>query len=176
MKVFNFLLILLFTTLNLYSQQTPLYWMDDSQYPAKLRPVTFSNPLPIKITNQLDTNKLSFLDKNNNFTGTNSFSQVFSPVSIIADSTIDCSLSCNFEKTLVANTNFTFKNFISGQTLNIVLTNTESNYTVSWKNPTGLTIKWSGGIVPVQTTGAKSDVYTFIRVGSIIYGTVIQNF
>ena len=176
MKLINFFLIFLITALNLYSQQVPLYWMDDSQYPAKLRPVTFSNPLPIKIISQLDTNKLSFLDKNNNFTGTNSFSQVFSPVSIIADSTIDCSLSCNFEKTLVANTNFTFKNFISGQTLNIVLTNTESNYTVSWKNPTGLTIKWSGGIVPVQTTGAKSDVYTFIRVGSIIYGTVIQNF
>ena len=73
MKVFNFLLILLFTTLNLYSQQTPLYWMDDSQYPAKLRPVTFSNPLPIKITNQLDTNKLPFLNKDNTFTGTNYF-------------------------------------------------------------------------------------------------------
>ena len=176
MKRMKRIIILVLTLITITVQAQTSYWMDDSATPAKIRPISNMFPLPVVVVSQLDTNKLSFLDKNNNFTGTNSFSQVFSPVSIIADSTIDCSLSCNFEKTLVANTNFTFKNFISGQTLNIVLTNTESNYTVSWKNPTGLTIKWSGGIVPVQTTGAKSDVYTFIRVGSIIYGSVIQNF
>jgi hypothetical protein len=51
------------------------------------------------------------------------------------------------------------------------LTNTASNYVVTWP-----TVKWSGGSAPTMTIGAKSDVYTFVWDGSDVYGSVVQNF
>jgi hypothetical protein len=87
------------------------------------------------------------------------------PVAIAA-SAIDWSLGSTFTKTLAANTSFTFANAVDGRTIVVALTNTASNYTVSW----------SGGVAPTQTTGAKTDVYTFVKVGSAIYGSVVQNF
>jgi hypothetical protein len=76
-----------------------------------------------------------------------------------------------FLKALGANTTFTFSSLTTGQTIIVRLTNTASNYTVTWP-----TIKWSGGTIPVQTIGAKSDVYTFVYDGTDIYGSVVQNF
>jgi hypothetical protein len=76
-----------------------------------------------------------------------------------------------FAKTLTANSTFTFSNTTDGDTKIVALTNTASNYTVTW--PAG--IKWTGGAAPVQTTGAKTDVYTFVKIGSTIYGSVVQN-
>ena len=84
----------------------------------------------------------------NSLTGKNTFKQVSSTENTIIGDTIDCSKSCNFEQTLGANTNFTFSNFVSGQTINVVLTNTANSYLVSWKNPTDITIKRSGGTAP----------------------------
>lgn len=92
------------------------------------------------------------------------------PVTIAA-SAIDWSLGSTFTKTLSANMTFTFANAVDGRTIVVAITNTASNYTVSW---TGVT--WSGGTAPTQTTGAKTDVYTFVKVGSAIYGSVVQNF
>lgn len=94
----------------------------------------------------------------------------------IADSTINCNLSNAFQKTLGATQRFVFTNFGDGQTVNVAVTNTASNYTVTWVNPDGLTIKWTGNITPVQTIGAKTDIWTFIRFGTIIYGNVVQDF
>jgi hypothetical protein len=74
-------------------------------------------------------------------------------------------------KTLGANTTFTFSNATDGQTIVVALTNTASNYTVTWP-----TISWTGGVAPTQTIGAKTDVYTFIKIGSTYYGSVVQNF
>lgn len=84
---------------------------------------------------------------------------------------IDWALGNDFTKTLGANSTFTFSNLTEGQTINVTLTNTASNYTVTWP-----TVSWSGGVAPVQTVGAKSDVYTFKRVNGVTYGNVIQNF
>lgn len=94
----------------------------------------------------------------------------------IADSVINCNLSNTFQKTLGANQRFVISNIGDGQTINIAVTNTASNYTVTWVDPDGLTIKWADSSTPVQTVGAKTDVWTFVRIGTVIYGNVIQNF
>lgn len=77
-----------------------------------------------------------------------------------------------YTKTLAANTTFTFSNAVAGQTIVVVLTNTASNYTVTWPG----TVKWSGGVTPVMTTGAKKDVYTFVYDGTDYLGSAVQNF
>jgi hypothetical protein len=88
----------------------------------------------------------------------------------ISASAIDWATSQSFSKTLGANTTFTFSNTKDGQTIVVALTNTASNYTVTWP-----TVIWSGGAAPTQTIGAKTDVYTFIKIGSTIFGSVVQN-
>ncbi len=89
----------------------------------------------------------------------------------IASTAIDWATAITFTKTLAANTTFTFSNAADGETRIVALTNTASNYTVTWP-----TVVWSGGTPPVQTVGAKTDIYTFIKIGSTIYGSVVQNF
>jgi hypothetical protein len=84
---------------------------------------------------------------------------------------IDWSTGSLFTKTLAANSTFTFSNKTSGQTIVVRLTNTASNYTVTWP-----TVKWTAGAAPTMTTGAKSDVYTFVYDGTDVYGSVVQNF
>ena len=90
----------------------------------------------------------------------------------ISGTSIDWATGNVFTKTLSANTTFTFSNQASGQTIVVRLTNTASNYTVTWPG----SVLWSGGTAPVQTIGAKSDVYTFVYDGSSIYGSVVQDF
>lgn len=90
----------------------------------------------------------------------------------ISGTSIDWATGNVFTKTLSANTTFTFSNQSSGQTIVVRITNTASNYTVTWPG----SVLWSGGTAPVQTIGAKSDVYTFIHDGTSIYGSVVQNF
>ena len=75
-----------------------------------------------------------------------------------------------YTKTLAANTTFTFSNRTAGQTIVVRLTNTASNYTVTWP-----TVKWSGGAAPTMTVGVKSDIYTFIYDGTNVFGSFVQN-
>ena len=75
-----------------------------------------------------------------------------------------------YTKTLAANTTFTFSNVTAGYTILVRLTNTASNYTVTWP-----TVKWSGGVAPVMTVGAKSDIYTFVSDGTNIFGSFVQD-
>lgn len=90
----------------------------------------------------------------------------------IAALNIDWSLGTVFSKTLSASSTFTFSNDTTGWTIVVALTNTASNYTVTWPG----SVVWSGGVAPTQTVGAKTDVYTFIKIGSVVYGSVVQNF
>jgi len=76
-----------------------------------------------------------------------------------------------FTKILSANTTFTFSNATPGQTIVIRLTNTASNYTVTWPS-----MKWPVQTSPVMTTGAFSDVYTIIYDGTNYFGSYVQNF
>jgi len=94
------------------------------------------------------------------------------PPSAISASDIDWGSGNVFTKTLSANTTFTFSNRSSGQTIVVRLTNTASNYTVTWP----VAVLWSGGTAPTQTIGVKSDVYTFIHDGTTTYGSVVQDF
>jgi hypothetical protein len=85
----------------------------------------------------------------------------------IAASSIDWAAGSSFSKTLSANTTFTFANTASGQSITVAVTNTASNYTVTWP-----TVKWPGDLVPTQSTGVQTDVYTFKNIGGVIYGSV----
>lgn len=91
-------------------------------------------------------------------------------VTVAAAVEIDWAASNVHTKTLAANATFTFANMTSGQTIVVAVTNTASDYTVIWP-----TVQWSGGAAPTQTIGAKTDIYTFIRVGSVTYGAVSPN-
>lgn len=92
--------------------------------------------------------------------------------SIIADSVINAGISTVFTKTLSANQRFVVSNIVSGQTIEVAVTNTASNYTVTWVTE----ITWQGGVTPTQTIGAKTDIYTLKKIGSIIYGVATQDF
>ena len=92
----------------------------------------------------------------------------------IAAAAIDWATGASFSKTLSASTTFTFANSLPGQEIRVAITNTVANYTVAW--PASPTLKWSGGSAPTQTIGAKTDVYTFVNIGGVIYGSVVQNF
>jgi hypothetical protein len=75
-----------------------------------------------------------------------------------------------YTKTLGANSTFTFSNQAVG-TIVVRLTNTASNYTVTWPS-----VQWcNDDVAPTMTTGAKSDVYTFIYDGTNTFGCYTQN-
>lgn len=93
------------------------------------------------------------------------------PTVTISALDINWSIAQTFKKTLAANSTFTFSNATDGRTIVVAITNTASNYTVAF--PAG--VKWSGGTQPVQTVGAKVDVWTFVLIGSTYYGSVVQN-
>lgn len=93
------------------------------------------------------------------------------PSIVVPSTVIDWSLGRLYSKTLSANTTFTFVNAVDGAELEVALTNTASNYTVTW--PSG--IKWVGGSAPTQTVGAKTDVYRLRQIGTTIYATAAQN-
>ena len=81
---------------------------------------------------------------------------------------VDWSTSGVFSKTLSAGANaITFSNSLDGQTISIVLTGAAS--TVTW--PAGT--KWPGGTTPTQTASG-TDVYSFVKVGTTIYGSAVQ--
>jgi pectate lyase-like protein len=105
-------------------------------------------------------------------------SQNFTPqASALTETTnatiINWNISNTFTLTLNGNLNsVTLLNQQSGQTIVVAITNTVSNYTVTWGN----SIKWTGGSQPVQTIGAHTDVWTIIDLGGTLYGSVVQNF
>lgn len=92
------------------------------------------------------------------------------PGLVIGASAIDWLLGTKRFKTLSANTTFTFSN-VYDQVIVVAITNTAGNYTVTWP-----TVVWQAGVTPTQTLGAHTDIYTFIRLNGITYGTVSQGF
>ncbi len=81
---------------------------------------------------------------------------------------IDWSASGVFSKTLGAGAQvFTFANEADGQTIIVIVTGAAS--TLTWP-----TVKWAGGVAPTQTASG-TDVYTFVKAGSTIYGAVVQD-
>lgn len=90
----------------------------------------------------------------------------------ISGTSIDWSAGSTRTKTLDADTTFTFSNATDGQTITVAITNTASDYAVTWP----VSVVWTGGTAPTQTLGIKTDIYTFKKIGSTVYGTVVPNF
>ncbi len=68
---------------------------------------------------------------------------------------------------------FNFSNQRDGQTIAVSVSNTGlANYTGIWPS----TIKWPGQTVPSQTSGSFTDIYTFLDITGMIYGSIVQNF
>jgi hypothetical protein len=98
-----------------------------------------------------------------------------SPVTV-ANDTIHAASGTVFTKTLSGNSTFKLAGLSDGQSITFAVTNTVSNYTVSWSALGGLNLYWPGNSVPVQTTGNHVDLYTFKRIGNDIFGSVVQNY
>ncbi len=80
---------------------------------------------------------------------------------------IDWSAGSVFYKTLGAGAQvFTFSNAADGMTIIVEVTGAAS--TLTWPS-----VKWPGGVAPTQTASG-TDIYTFVKRGSTIYGAVNQ--
>src|SRR4030095_1572352 len=90
---------------------------------------------------------------------------------------IDCSIARTFSRTLAANTTYTITNISDGATATAAVQQAASGapYTTPFAVAGGRT--WKGGFAPTQTTTAnKTDLYTFIHIGSAVYGSASQNY
>jgi len=88
----------------------------------------------------------------------------------IAALEINWSLGGVFSKTLAAGANvFTFANATDGWLISVDLTSNGGGSTVTWP-----TVLWTGGVAPTQTSTGR-DLYTFVKRGSGIIGTVYPN-
>ena len=93
------------------------------------------------------------------------------PTVTIAASAIDWSLGNVFSKGLAANITFTFTNTTDGQTIRVRILQ-DASHTVHWP----ATVMWPGGIEPTMTVGGgRFDIFTFINIAGIIYGTAVQD-
>jgi hypothetical protein len=91
--------------------------------------------------------------------------------------TIDCSIARTFSRTLAANTTYTLTNIPDGDTVTVAVKQAAAGgpYTTTITVAGGVT--WKGGVAPVQTTTAnKTDLFTFIHIGSVVYGSASQNY
>jgi hypothetical protein len=116
------------------------------------------------------------LEQSNTYTGAAVFnSRAYASQDSLsaAEVNINWSNGNSFIKVLTGNTTLNLSNTVDGQNVIIAVSN-PSTYTLSWT--ADVNIKWSGDKVPVQTTGNKTDIYSFIRLGDAIYGTYKQNF
>lgn len=140
-----------------------------------------------------DTAKILHTDQNEVVTGRPTFSDLVTfndsilttdvkytslrttPVTVTND-TLYATTGSVFTKTLSADVTFKLSGLADGQIITFAVTNTEHDFTVAWSALGGLTLYWSGGDVPTQTTGAKTDIYIFQRIGNNIYAAAIQNY
>jgi hypothetical protein len=92
----------------------------------------------------------------------------------ILTSIVDWSSGNTKIKYLTENTVLNMINTVNGAQITIVVMNS-SSYTLAW-TCSEAPIMWISGITPIQSTSGKTDIYSFIRAGGKIYGTVIQNY
>lgn len=85
---------------------------------------------------------------------------------------IDWDTSNIFEKDISANSTFTFSNDTTGQTIIVKITNTtggavEANFPGA--------VQWQGGTAINSVPANTSNIYTFVKVGTNIYASVIDD-
>lgn len=118
-----------------------------------------------------DGMRMAFTKANRNF---DELYQRIAPLAseeIAGDGIVDWDLSDNFYRTLTANTTISFTNNSDRKVITLALTNTASNYTVTWPG----TVYWPDGIGPMMSEGAVTDLYTFVQLGGKVFGFFIQN-
>lgn len=87
--------------------------------------------------------------------------------------TIDWSSGNVFNYTITGNTTFSFTNNRDGQTIVLAVRNTGlNNFTNTWPS----SVRWPYNTTPTQTSGAFTDVYTFIKMGTGIFANTVQNY
>jgi len=92
------------------------------------------------------------------------------PSVAIASTEIDWAVAGTRYKVLGASDTFTFANAADGQIVNVAITNTGA-FVPTFPG----SIVWAGGSAPTPTAG-KTDFYTFIKIGSTVYGAARLNF
>ncbi len=99
--------------------------------------------------------------------------------SALSGTVVDWATSFCYTKTLSANTTLTFVNPVSGKNIQLRITNTGANYTLTLPNTAGAgtSVLWPGSTIPVLTTGQHSDIFTIFFDGTNYYGaTPTQNY
>lgn len=126
----------------------------------------------------LDTSRIPFKNQANNFTADIDITGVTTSTNYsnktptnIASNTIDGTLNNLFTKTLSGNITLSFSTLPSNKWVSVWITNTTDNYTVDWSG-----ITWPANTAPTQTIGDHTDVYSFIKINSVIYGSIVQNY
>jgi hypothetical protein len=102
------------------------------------------------------------------------YGRIVSPAQVASaagSETIDCALKHVGLKTGGTAT-ITLSNLAEGQTFTLVINSTGSAYTITWSPA----IKWPAGIVPSPSPNSSvQDIYTFVKIGGDILGTVVKN-
>lgn len=89
--------------------------------------------------------------------------------------TVDWSSGNVFNYTITGNTTFSFSNDKDGQTIVLSVRNTGTNFfSGTW--PSSVRWPYNGIVQPAQTSGSFTDVFTFIKMGTGIFGNVVQSF
>lgn len=102
------------------------------------------------------------------FTGTVTINRVIKPPVAVLTSDIDWGTGDVHYLTLSAGANvLTFSNMRDGQIITLEVTGAASTLTLP-------TTRWPGGVVPTQTPSG-TDIYTFMKRGANINGTVLQD-
>jgi hypothetical protein len=86
---------------------------------------------------------------------------------------IDGQTSSGYELSLSANVTTFDVSLAAGQSVTIAITQV-GGFTISGWNAS---IKWAGGSAPtITSTAGKTDVITFVKLGTTIYASIVQNF
>ncbi|MCG6195612.1 hypothetical protein LFX25_20425 [Leptospira sp. FAT2] len=94
------------------------------------------------------------------------------PLLTAGNRTLDCSTS-NLFRITGGNATLTLSNLVENQIVNVIVESTGSSYTISWS---GGTFLWPNASVPVPALApSRKDFYTFIKVGSLIFGSCVLN-
>lgn len=95
---------------------------------------------------------------------------LYPPTPSITGTDIDWSTGVQFKVTLNSSRTFTFSNAADGQAIVVVVTAVGGVNAVF-----PATVVWPGGLAPTQTAN-KTDIYTFMKVGSVIYGSAVSGY
>lgn len=90
------------------------------------------------------------------------------PIELVATEIVDCSTSMYFTDTISWDPTYEITNLTNGQAFTIALTSGGPDCTVAFTSSVN-TIKWSSGAITAVVSAGKTNVYTFLKLGDVIY-------